>query len=116
MKRAILIEGVLDPGSDRSLISLKHAVDLDSLTTTVILRSATGHALKCKTTTLILELFRDFERISWQAEVAIATDELRRPHWGFKGFLEFFRTVFDGPNRQITLDPGPNLPRIVAPA
>jgi hypothetical protein len=119
-KGAILIEGLLDPGSDRTVIPLKHAVDLeivlDSLTSTVTVQSATGQALICKTTTLIFELLRDFEQISWFAEVAIAPDALRRPHWGFKGFLEFFRTVFDGPNLQITLDPGPNLPRTTAPA
>jgi hypothetical protein len=115
-----LIEGILDPGADRNILPLKWALTLgvlmDGLTSSVTLQSATGQSLVCMNTTLQFHLLRDFERISWQAEVAIATDELRRPHWGFKGFLEFFRAVFDGPNRQITLDPGPNLPHIVAPA
>jgi hypothetical protein len=119
-KRTIPIDGILDPGSDRSLIPLKHAVDLeidlDSLTSTVTLRSATGQLLTWRTTTLVFELLRDFERISWLAEVAIAPNALRRPHWGFKGFLEYFRAVFDGPNLQITLDPGPNLPCTTPPA
>ncbi len=114
-----LIEGILDPGADRSILPLKWALRLgilvDALTSAVTLQSATGQPLLCKNTTLQFHLLRDFERISWQAEVAIAPDELRRPHWGFKGFLEFFRTVFDGPNLQITLDPGPNLPRTTPP-
>jgi hypothetical protein len=66
--------------------------------------------------TLPLELRRDSERLQWLAEVAVCTVGLRYPYWGFKGFLEFFRAEFDGPNRWVTLLAGDNLPIATPPA
>lgn len=40
---------------------------------------------------------------------------IRNNYWGFKGFLEFFRTEFDGPNLVVTLTPGSNLPIVTPP-
>src|SRR5205814_2280788 len=79
---------------------------LDSpLALTQSVQSATGQTVRCKTMPLDLELRREDERIAWIGEIAVAEDQVRRPHWGHKGFLEYFSTDFNGPSRIVTLVP-----------
>jgi hypothetical protein len=118
--RPVLVEGLLDTASDRTLLPPKWArdlgIDVGALTTTLTVRSATGQRVACKTTVLPLEIRRDSTRLCWLGEVAITTEVVRIPHWGFKGFLEYFQANFDGPNRFATLTAGDNLPVTTPPA
>jgi hypothetical protein len=109
------MDGLLDSGSDRTLLPAKLVrslgIDVDALPTPIAVRSATGQRVVCKTTHLIFDLRRGGSRFCWVADVAVATQvTFQRPHRGFKGFLEYFLTEFDGPNRIVTLFPGANLP------
>ncbi len=109
------MDGLLDSGSDRTLLPARQArwlgIDVDALPTTIAVRSATGQRVVCKATHLIFDLRRGASRVCWVADVAVTTQvTLQRPHWGFKGFLEYFLIEFDGPNRAVTLIPGTNLP------
>jgi hypothetical protein len=120
LPRPLPVDGLLDTAADRTLLPPKLASDLgidsSALPTTVVVRSATGHAIQCKPTHLILELRRDSSRFCWLAEVAVATEAIRSVHWGSRGFLEYFCAEFDGPNRWVTLTPGDNLPVTTPPA
>ena len=78
----------------------------------MIVKTATGQEVHCKVGEVTFELRRDRHVIAWKAEVAIPSVEIRRPIWGFKGFLEFFRARFDGPGRIVSLTAGPNLPKV----
>ena len=109
-----LIDGLLDTGADSTLLPPAWAgrlgLDLGSLPVAKTIQSATGQSVTCKLTNLVMELRRDSTRLCWTAEVALPTDAIPKPHWGFRGFLEFFTVSFDGPNRWVTLAPGDNLP------
>ncbi len=111
---AWLVEGLLDPGSDLTLLPLQWAarlgVDYQSLSPGGAVTSATGELVPWRTWQLDFDVRRDMERICWRADVAVTTDKITRPHWGFKGFLQYFRAEFDGPNLVVTLTPGANLP------
>jgi hypothetical protein len=113
------MDGLLDTGSDRILLTPKSArnlgIDVNALSDTVEMQSATRQTVTCRTTHLPVELIRDSVKLCWLAEVAIAIDGIRINHWGFTGFLEFFRAEFDGPNRVATLIAGANLPVIEPP-
>ena len=71
----VVSDGLLDTGSERTLITTKLArslgIDPDQLPTAFQLRSATGHSSSCKMRSLPLQLRRDNESISWMAEVLI---------------------------------------------
>jgi hypothetical protein len=113
------LDGLLDTGSDRILLSSALAailgIDPGPSAITVTLRSATGHDLVCQLGQLTLELRRDATRVCWLAEVAVAPGPLRVVHWGLKGFLEYFTADFDGPNHWVTLKAGGNLPAATPP-
>ncbi|MBY0522633.1 MAG: retropepsin-like domain-containing protein [Gemmataceae bacterium] len=114
-----VIDGLLDTGADRTMVPLQVAlnlgIDVATLGPEVRLQSGTGQILSCRIAHLILELRRLTEQITWLAEVVVPTQHLPHAYWGFKGFLEFFRAEFDGPNHLITLTAGDNLPATVAP-
>jgi hypothetical protein len=113
-------DGLVDTGADYTLLThdltLRLGIDIKSLTTEVHVQSATGHRLRCKILSLPIEVAKKPKRICWQAEVAVAMERIQRSHWGFKGFLEYFRTTLDGPKRMFTLIPGVNLPTINPPS
>lgn len=115
----VLTDGILDTGADRVLLAPRWArplgLDLSMLPTAVTLQSATGQRVLCKTITLAMQLRRARVNWCWQAELAIAIEEIRINHWGHIGFLEYFRANFDGPNRLVTLTPGRNLPKVKLP-
>jgi hypothetical protein len=112
----LLSDGLLDSGADRTLLSPRVArglgIDVAALPIAVSIKSATGHKVPCKFTRMTVELIRGSERIGWVAEMVIPVTGVDQSHWGFKGFLEYFRSEFDGPNRMITLTPGSNLPPV----
>jgi hypothetical protein len=110
-----LADGLLDTGADRTLLGPRLAqavgIVLDSLATVATVQSASVHVLTCKVTTVTFQMRRDSQRLSWLAEVAVPIQSVKRSIWGFKGFLEYFRARFDGPNRRVTLTAGANLPK-----
>jgi len=113
-------DGLADSAADRTIIRLKLAlrlgIDPDVLTPTVIVETASGNRVPCKLSQVIIELRRDFGRITWLAEVAVATlPTVVDCHWGFKGFLEYFRARFDGPGRFVTLTATATLPKTKLP-
>ena len=116
---AVLTDGLLDPGADRVLLLPRLArvlgIDMKTLTTTKLMKSATGHSGLVKLTSLIVVLRRNSTEICWQAEVGFPSFPVQRCYWGIKGFLEFFIAEFDGPNRVVTLTSGSNLPVATAP-
>src|SRR5260370_14450638 len=116
----VLTDGVLDTGADRVLLKPKVAVglgiDIDALRTDIAVRTATGELVRCKATILPIELIRDGVSLYWLAEIAIALDPIRINHWGFKGFLEYFSADFNGPERQVKLTAGDNLPVTTPPS
>jgi len=109
-----LADGLLDTGSDRTILTPKIAsslgLDIDALPDQVVIQSAFGHDVHCKLVTLVLELRRDRRAVAWAAEVLVTKTPIQLTLWGIKGFLEFFRAEFDGPTRTVTLTPGNNLP------
>jgi hypothetical protein len=113
-------DGLLDSGADRTVLTPDLAkrlgINIRKLAPELHIASATGQRLRCRIVTVPLELWRNRNRICWRAEVAVATSAIQRSHWGFKGFLEFFRTTFDGPKRTFTLKPGVNLPAMDSPS
>jgi hypothetical protein len=116
----VLTDGLADTAADRTLLPPNTArnlgIDVDALPATVTMRSATGQLVKCKPVILPLELIRDGVRLCWLGEIAVTTEAITKPHWGFKGFLEFFRADFDGPNRMLDWTAGDNLPVTTPPA
>lgn len=117
--RRLLTDGLLDTGCDHTLLPPDTAqdlgVDVDALPIAFTMQSATGHRLTCKTVKLCLELVRGAERISWEAEVVLTVERIRKAHWGIKGFLEYFNSNFNGPGRSVTLNAGANLPAAPPP-
>ncbi len=109
-----LIDGLLDTGADVILLpatwATKLGLDIDQLPVGSTIQSATGQTVVCKRVDLRLEIRRDSTQLSWRASVEVPVGAGTRPHWGFKGFLEFFTCNFDGPNRWADLNAGPNLP------
>lgn len=116
---SILTDGLLDTGSDRIIFAPRIAralgVDVAALPGAVTARVPTGTPLPCKLVSLRLELARPPSRICWLGEVAIPLSPVRNNYWGFKGFLEYFRADFDGPNRVVTLTTGAGLPAVAVP-
>jgi hypothetical protein len=112
-------DGLVDSGADRTLLTPDLArrlgIDTSSLTADLEIRSATGQRIRCKRLSLRLEISKKPKRLCWHADVAVTTTHIQRPHWGFRGFLEYFRATFDGPKRTFTLLPGANFPAIVPP-
>lgn len=118
-KQSMLTDGLLDTGADRVVLTSKVAhqlgIDPGDTVASVTIKSATGQQVACKITTVIFSLSRNSTRIWWLAEVAVATTALEKSLWGFKGFLEYFRFNYDGPNRCFTLTAGDNLPAVPPP-
>jgi hypothetical protein len=116
--RTLLTDGVLDTGAERVLllppVARRLGIDIAALSSTVVLHVPTGQAVACKTAVLIVELRRPHSSMFWRSEVAIPAQPIRHCYWGIKGFLEFFRAEFDGPNHAVTLIAGSNLP-VAAP-
>jgi hypothetical protein len=116
----ILVDGLLDTCADRTLLPLRWArqlgIDVSTLANPVTIRTATESSLTCRITSLVFELTRNAERVCWLAEVGITGDEMKKPHWGFKGFLEFFTAEFNGPGRAVDLTAGDNLPAATPPS
>jgi hypothetical protein len=114
--KSILTDGLLDSGADRTILSPRTArsigIDVNSIVATISVRVPVGPTLKCKVAKLPLELLRAPDQICWLGEVAVPLTAVHNNYWGFKGFLEYFRAEFDGPNRMITLTPGSNLPAV----
>ena len=110
------IDGLVDTGSDRTVIADKLArrlgINTDPLPSNFSIRSVTGHVAPCKMISMPVELRRDNESITWMAEVLIGPDSLPMCLWGFKGFLEYFDTHISGPNRTVQLVASPLLPKI----
>jgi hypothetical protein len=116
----LLTDGLLDSGADHTLLTPGFArrlgIDVAALPAQMTVKAATGDRVTCKQTTVIMGLIRGRSRIYWRADVAVAIDPLPIPHWGFRGFLEFFRTNLNGPKRFVTLTAGENLPVAMPPA
>jgi hypothetical protein len=116
----VMTDGLLDSGSDYTLVRAKLArnlgIDVDTLSTTVEIRSATGQSVLGKATLVPLQLARESTRLTWLADIVIVPDAIRINHWGFRGFMEYFRVEFDGPNHCVTLTPSDTLPVITPPS
>ena len=117
--RRLLTDGLLDTGSDHTLLPPNTArelgIDTDALPIAFTMQSATGHRLTCKTVKLCPELVRESARVCWETEVVVTVEPIRKAHWGIKGFLEYFNSNFDGPGRWATFNPGANLPAASPP-
>jgi hypothetical protein len=118
---AVLVDGLLDTGADRTLLTPSVASTLGinlarGPVRPLQLKVPSGQFVTCQLVSVILGLSRQRVRICWQAEVAVALEPVEKPHWGFKGFLEYFRANFDGPNRRVTLTPSERLPATNSPA
>jgi hypothetical protein len=90
-------------------------IDVAALTRSAAVKVASGQTILCKLTTIILGLRRGGTAVYWHCELAIPTVPVPYCYWGFKGFLEYFRADFDGPNRVVTLTAGSNLPAAAPP-
>jgi hypothetical protein len=104
----------MDTGADRTLLPLHWAeqlgIDVPNLKDVVTLKSATGHPISGKTVVLPAEVVRNSTCVCWLAELVVTDDSIRYPHWGMRGFQEYFEVNYSGPKRYFTLTPGPNLP------
>jgi hypothetical protein len=118
---AVLVDGLLDTGADRTLVTPRVArslgIDVIGLQTPPLqLKVPSGQLVACRLAIVIMGLSRHRSRICWHAEIAVALEAVTKPLWGFKGFLEYFRTCFDGPQRRVTLTAGNSLPKTTEPA
>jgi len=116
---SVLVDGLLDSGSDRTLIPPKVALDLGldlpPSIAEVAIKTPTGQVIKCKAVDLPLELNRNSTRLCWKGEIAVTDVPLRICHWGIKGFMEFFETLFDGPGHRAIFTEGDHFPAAFPP-
>ena len=111
--RRLLTHGLLDSGADTVLLPYRSALNLGvMLGPPRTIGTATGHLVSYRPGTITLELRCALETIRWRAEVGLTAAPLSIPLFGDKGFLEFFRSEFDGQLREVELKPKGNLPRI----
>ncbi len=117
--RSVLVDGLLDSGSDRTLIPPKVARDLGLTfppsTAEVTIKTPTDQIVTCRPVDLLLELNRHPTRLCWRGEVAVTNIDLRICHWGIKGFMEFFETLFDGPGHRVGFKEGSQFPAAAPP-
>ena len=108
-----LISGLLDTGADVTLIPYRHALGLGvvlGLPRTI--GTATGQLVSYRPGMVTLELRSISEAIRWRSEVGFTAAALSIPLFGDAGFLEFFRSEFDGELREAEFTPKLKLPRI----
>ena len=108
-----IVDGLLDTGSDRTLFPERIAVAIGLKLPTAVsgtIKTAGNVSIGYRLGHVVLEL-RDSQRtVRWKAEVAFAAAPLQLIHLGQRGVLEFFHAAFQGPQRQIVLDPQASLP------
>ena len=108
-----LLDGLLDTGSDRTVFPEREAAAVGiSLPTSPdsSFKTAGGVSIPYRLADAVLELRAAAATVRWKATVAFADDPLTIIHLGHRGFLEFFRATFHGPERKVSLDPQPTLP------
>lgn len=111
--RRRLAHGLLDTGADVTLLPYRLALMLGvSLGQTARIGTATGQSVSYRLGTVTLEIRSLTDTIRWRAAVGFTAAPLSIPLFGDEGFLEFFRSDFDGELREADLTPKPNLPRI----
>jgi hypothetical protein len=106
-----LIRGLVDSGSDVTLLPYRLALDLGvALGPPRQIGTATGQAVTYRAGQVILELRSETETYRWTAEVGFTAAQLSVPVFGDQGFLQFMLSTFDGQLRETTLTPTSNMP------
>jgi hypothetical protein len=107
-----LLDGLVDTGSDRTLfpereaqaVGLQLPADPDGH-----IRTAGGVSIPYRVSDAVFKLRASASVIRWRASIAFAESPLQIIHLGYRGFLEYFRCTFYGPEKKIALEPQPNL-------
>jgi hypothetical protein len=108
-----LLDGLLDTGSDRTIFPQREAAAVGiSLPQSPdgSFKTAGGTPIAYRLAQVVLELRSSGLLVRWRTEVAFAEDPLSLIHLGTRGFLEFFHSMFMGPEKKIILAPCPSLP------
>jgi hypothetical protein len=110
-RRQVVI-GLLDTGADVCLLPYRKSHELGvMLGAPRTIGTATGQSVSYRPGALTLEIRSATETVRWRAEVGFTAAPLSVPVFGDRGFLEYFRSEFDGQFREIELTPKPNIPR-----
>jgi hypothetical protein len=110
-----LLDGLLDTGSDRTIVPEREAQALGIPLPPQAdgsVKTATGAAVGYRLAEVILELRGAGSLVRWKASVAFAEDPLSLIHLGMRGFLDSFHATFLGPEKKVMLDPRPSLPAV----
>jgi hypothetical protein len=98
--------GLLDSGADDTVFpeALAPLIGLD-LSTAVVgeVTGVSGSSVAVRFAEVKLRLTDGIEFREWPARVAFAATPMRRPLFGFAGFLQFFDVVFRGAAEEVEL-------------
>jgi hypothetical protein len=111
---ARLIDGLLDTGSDETVIEDWRApamgVDLTQAPERNVMLAGRPQPLRCRYAPIQMELSDGIETFEWTTIVGFIAGRLHYCLWGQAGFLQFFRAEFDGEDHVVILTPKPSFP------